>query len=149
MPFRPLTTLALLAGAALAAGCTTVAPQYLNVGQAPSAAPFSNAVKVGHTLYLSGQIGLPPGGRAVVPGGVPAETRQVMENIKASAAAHGYAMDDMVKCTVMLTDIQQLGAFTEVYRSYFKPDRLPARSALGVAGLALNATVEVECMGAK
>ncbi|HEY0662202.1 MAG TPA: Rid family detoxifying hydrolase [Lysobacter sp.] len=111
----------------------------------PTNLPFSEAVRVENTLYLSGQIGVVPGSLKLVPGGVKEETRQTMENIKTTLEAHGYAMHDVVKCTVMLADIAEWAAFNEVYRTFFS-GRYPARSALGANGLALGARVEVECI---
>lgn len=120
--------------------------QFLNSGKVlPTNLPFSEAVRVGDTLYMSGQIGVVPGTLKLVPGGVKEETRQTMENIKATLEAHGYSMRDVVKCTVMLADIAEWAAFNEVYRTFFS-DRYPARSALGANGLALGARVEVECI---
>jgi reactive intermediate/imine deaminase len=106
--------------------------------------PFSEAVRVGHMLYLSGQIGT-DSKFALVPGGMKAEARQTMENVRAALERHGSSLDSVVKCTVMLADMSEWGAFNEVYAGYFRKGRLPARSALGVNGLALGARVEVEC----
>jgi reactive intermediate/imine deaminase len=108
--------------------------------------PFSEAVRVGNLLYLSGQVGVAPGTLELVPGGIKQESRQTMENIRASLEAHGYKMRDIVKCTVMLADISEWAAFNEVYRTFFS-DRYPARSAFG-ANLAHGARVEVECIAA-
>lgn len=109
--------------------------------------PFSEAVRVGHMLYLSGQVGNLPGQLVLVEGGMAAEAKQTMENIKATLERYGSSMDQVVKCTVFLTDMAEWGAFNEIYRPYF-PENPPARSALGANGLALNARVEVECMAA-
>ena len=68
-----------------------------------------------------------------------------MENIEATLEAHGFTMEDLVKCTVMLADISEWAAFNEVYESYFE-ERFPARSAFGANGIALGARVEVECI---
>lgn len=106
--------------------------------------PFSAAVRVGETLYLSGNLGNVPGTLDLVEGGIAAETRQTLENIKASLAEFGSSMDDVVKCTVFLADIDEWAAMNEVYRTYF--ENPPARSALGTSGLALNARVEIECI---
>lgn len=114
----------------------------------PKNLPFSEAVEVGGTLYLSGQIGIRPGTLELVPGGIEAEARRTMENIKTTLEAHGYSMRDVVKCTVMLADIAEWGAFNEVYRTYFT-EPYPARSALGANGLALGARVEVECVAVR
>jgi 2-iminobutanoate/2-iminopropanoate deaminase len=120
--------------------------QFLNSGKVlPTSLPFSEAVRVDSTLYLSGQIGVVPGALELVPGGIKEETRQTMENIRTSLEAHGYTMRDVVKCTVMLADITEWAAFNEVYRTFFT-GRYPARSALGANGLALGARVEIECV---
>ncbi|MBU6445296.1 MAG: Rid family detoxifying hydrolase [Alphaproteobacteria bacterium] len=108
--------------------------------------PFSQAVRVGDVLYLSGQIGNRPGTMELVEGGIEAEARQMMENIGAVLKANGLSFDDVFKCTVMLVDMSQWSAFNQVYVQYFKPGRLPARSAFGCNGLALGAAVEMECM---
>lgn len=126
----------------------TRAAQFLNSGKVvPTNLPFSEAVRVGNTLYLSGQVGIAPGTLKLVPGGIKEEARQTMENIKASLEVHGYAMTDIVKCTVMLADISEWAAFNEVYKTFFS-GRYPARSAFGANGLALGARVEVECIAA-
>lgn len=107
--------------------------------------PFSEAVRVGDVLYLSGALGNVPGKMELVPGGIQAETRQTMANIGRVLQAHGLSFEDVFKCTVMLADMNEWAAFNRVYISYFKPDRLPARSAFGASSLALNAHVELEC----
>lgn len=107
--------------------------------------PFSEAVRVGDVLYLSGQIGAAEGDRAVVPGGMAAETRRMMELIGATLADHGLGFEDLFKCTVMLADMGEWAEFNEIYAGYFEPGRYPARSAMGVNGLALGARVEMEC----
>ncbi len=107
--------------------------------------PFSEAVRVGNTVYLSGQLGNVPGRLELASGGIRAEARQTMDNIRTTLAAHGLTMDHIVKCTVMLADMAEWGAFNEIYRSYFT-GHLPARSAFGCSGLALGGRLEVECM---
>ncbi len=107
--------------------------------------PFSKAVRVGDMLYLSGELGAKPGTMALVPGGIGAETRQTMDNIKATLEANGSDMDHVVKCLVMMADIKEWAAMNEVYRTYFE-NRFPARSAMGANGLALGARVEIECL---
>jgi reactive intermediate/imine deaminase len=96
-------------------------------------------------LYLSGALGNVPGKLELVPDGLEAETRQTMANIEAVLEANGLTFDDVFKCTVMLADMKEWPAFNRVYLSYFKPDRLPARSAFGASSLALGARVELEC----
>ena len=106
--------------------------------------PFSEAVRVGNTLYLSGQIGIDATGN-VVPGGIAAETRQTMENIRATLERHDSSLDHVIKVTVMLADMAEWAAMNEVYVTYFDK-HLPARSAIGTTGLALGARVEIECI---
>lgn len=144
---KPLAVAFLLSLAGTPSAVTATDVEYLNSGKVlPTHLPFSEAVRVGDTLYLSGQIGIAPGTMKVVPGGVREEARQTMENIRTSLEAHGYALKDVVKCIVMLADMAEWGAFNEVYRTFFTPGRYPARSALGANGLALGARVEVECI---
>jgi reactive intermediate/imine deaminase len=109
--------------------------------------PFSDAVRVGNMLYLSGKIGNIPGTRKLAEGGIAGETRQALENIRASLEKYGSSMSEVVKCTVFLADIAEWGAMNEVYMEFF-PVNPPARSALGASGLALNSRVEIECLAA-
>ena len=109
------------------------------------ALPFSDAVVVGDLIFLSGQIGNLPGRPELAPGGIGPEARQTMDNIGAVLEANGSSFDKVIKCTVMLADIAEWGAFNEVYASYFTPP-YPARSAFAAAGRALGARVEVECI---
>ena len=106
--------------------------------------PFSSAVRVGEILYISGVIGTGDDG-ALAPG-MEAQARRAMDNIGAMLKRAGRSFDDVFKCTVMVEDMKQWQAFNTVYMTYFKPDRLPARSAFGTDGLALGALVEVECL---
>lgn len=106
--------------------------------------PFSDAVRAGDILYLSGQLGNEPGTTNLVPGGIAAETRQMMTNIARVLEQNGLSFDDVFKCLVMLADMDEWRAFNAVYVPYFKPERLPARSAFGANGLALGAQVEME-----
>ena len=107
--------------------------------------PFSDAVRVGNMLYLSGKIGNIPGTPQLAEGGIQGETRQALENIKASLVKYGSSMAEVVKCTVFLADIAEWSAMNEVYMEYFSTNP-PARSALGASGLALDSRVEIECM---
>ncbi len=149
---RPSPLLA-VAGIILLVACRTGAPpaatstpgpdvEYL-VANPASGLPFSDAVRVGHMLYLSGQIGTDSTLR-LVPGGIVPETRQTLENIRAVLERNGSSLDRVVKCTVMLADIGEWSAMNAVYVTYF-PTHKPARSALGASGLALGARVEIEC----
>ena len=120
--------------------------EFINSQKAKAANyPFSQAVQVDHTLYLSGQIGTDAQTGKLVAGGIENESRQTMQNIKDLLAEHGHSMNDIVKCTVMLADIKEWPAFNAVYRGFFE-QRFPARSAFAGSGLALGARVEVECM---
>ena len=106
--------------------------------------PFSEAVRVGTMLYLSGAMGIDATG-ALVPGGIEAETRQALTNIRAVLERHGSSMGQVVKCTAMLADMGEWAAMNRVYIEHFSKD-LPARSAFGVSGLALGGRVEIECI---
>ena len=106
--------------------------------------PFSSAVRVDNTLYLSGNLGNIPGSLELAEGGIQGETRQTLENIKRVLEQFGSSLDQVVKCTVFLTDMSEWGAMNEVYKTYFPNP--PARSALGASGLALGARVEIECI---
>jgi len=106
--------------------------------------PFSEAVRVGDLLILSGQIGRDPATRQLVGGGIGPETRQTLENIRATLERYGSSMDRVVKCTAMLADMAEWPAMNEVYTTFF-PEHKPARSAFGASGLALGARVEIEC----
>jgi 2-iminobutanoate/2-iminopropanoate deaminase len=112
-------------------------PHYKNL-------PFSEAVRVGRTLYLSGHIGVGDS-KTVVPGGIAAETRKTLENIKATLEKYGSSLNEVVKATIMLADMGEWAEMNRIYVDYF-PDHLPARSAFGVNGLALGARVEIECI---
>jgi reactive intermediate/imine deaminase len=148
---RTLLLLAACASVVVATPARAAEPpavEFLNSGKVlPTNLPFSEAVRVGNLLYLSGQIGVAPGRLELVPGGIREESRQVMENIRTTLEAHGHSMRDVVKCTVMLADIAEWTAFNEVYSTFFSAP-YPARSALGAHGLALGARVEVECIAA-
>ncbi len=110
-------------------------------------APFSDVVEVGNTLYLAGQIGMDHSVRKVVEGGVQAETKQAIENIKAVLEQHGSSLDNVVKCTVILSDINDFTAFNDIYKTYFT--NKPARTTFAAAGLAANAKIEIECVAVK
>ncbi len=106
--------------------------------------PFSEAVRVGSMLYLSGAIGIDTAG-TLVPGGIEAETRQAMANIKSVLERHGSSMDRVIKCTAMLADMGEWAAMNRIYVESFAT-HLPARSAFGASGLALGSRVEIECI---
>jgi reactive intermediate/imine deaminase len=107
--------------------------------------PFSDAVRIGNLLFLSGKIGNLPGTLELAPGGIQGETRQALENIRHTLERSGSSLAEVVKCTVFLADISEWAEMNEVYIEYF-PVNPPARSALGVNGLALGAKTEIECI---
>lgn len=107
--------------------------------------PFSEAVRVGNTIYLAGQIGIPPGGKEVVPGGIEAESKQTLKNISLVLSHFNLTFEHVVRCQVMLADIAEWPTFNAVYTKVVKAPH-PARSAFAGSGLALNARVEVECI---
>lgn len=107
-------------------------------------APFSAAVRVGAVVYLSGQIGIGADGN--LPAEFPEQARQTMSNVGSALQQAGLGFDDVFKCTVMLTDMSHWEDFNKIYVSYFKGERLPARSAVGANGLARGAQVELECL---
>ena len=144
-----LATVALAASAFVVSAEPPPAIEFLNSGKVtPTTLPFSEAVRAGDTLYLSGQVGIKPGTLELAPGGIQAEARQALDNIKTTLETHGYSLRDVVKCTVMLADIAEWATFNEVYKTFFSPP-YPARSALGANGLAIGARVEVECIAVR
>ncbi len=110
--------------------------------------PYAPAMRSGNLVFASGQVGIPPGGSALVPGGVRAETRQALENLDRVFVAAGTSLARAVKCTVFLADIAEFAAMNEVYVTFF-PDGPPARSTVGNVILPVPAArVEIECIAA-
>ncbi|MBL4580249.1 MAG: RidA family protein [Gammaproteobacteria bacterium] len=107
--------------------------------------PFSEAVRVDNMLYLSGAIGTIPGSLDLAPGGIEGQTRQTMENISTLLQKYGSSMDKIVKCLIMIDDMQEWSRMNAIYVTYFDGHK-PARSAFGANGLALGAKLEIECM---
>jgi len=123
--------------------------QYVNSDETKEKGyPFSDATVVNGIIYLSGAIGTLPDG-SLVSGGIVAETRQTMMNIKNRLEKMGGSMDDIFKCTCMLADIKDWPLMSQEYKKFFNPDKLPARSAFAGSGLALGAKLEIECMAIK
>ncbi len=119
--------------------------RYTDPAMADANLPFSQAVRVGDMLYLSGQIGNVPGTLDLAPGGMEGQARQTMDNIEAVLKANGASFANVTKCLVMLADMSQWADFNKVYVTYFEPGEFPARSAFGANGLALGGALEVEC----
>ncbi len=105
--------------------------------------PFSDAVRVGDVLYLSGQLGVGTDGK--LPDGIEAQTKQALENVGAILKRAGLGYTDVFHCTVMLKDMADWPAMNKVYVTYFPEGKRPARSAFGASGLALGALIELEC----
>lgn len=114
--------------------------------EAPNAVgPYSQGIKAGNTLYLSGQIGLDPKTGKLVAGGIAEQAVQALENITAILKSQNASMDNIVKTTVFLTDMADFQAFNAEYAKFFKKD-FPARSCFAVKSLPLGAIVEIECI---
>jgi 2-iminobutanoate/2-iminopropanoate deaminase len=107
-------------------------------------APFSAAVRVADVVYLSGQIGIGADGQ--LPASFAEQAQQTMGSVGKALEQAGLGFDDVFKCTVMLADMSHWEDFNKIYVGYFKPERLPARSAFGTNGLARGAQLELECM---
>ena len=119
---------------------------FINSGAAKSAnLPFSQAVRSGDVVYLSGSIGNAPGKMALVPGGIEAESRQMMQNIESVLKECGLGFEHVFKAVVYLADMAEWGTFNKIYTPYFRPGRYPARTAIGAHQLILGARVEMEC----
>ncbi|MDG5493094.1 RidA family protein [Psychroserpens sp. SPM9] len=110
-------------------------------------APFSDAVEANDFLFLAGQVGMDHTTRTLVKGGIEAETKQCIENIKAVLEQHNLSLDAVVKCTVILKDINDFEAFNTVYKTYF-PNK-PARTTFAASGLAVGAQIEIDVIAAK
>ena len=122
--------------------------QVINPPNARPGGVLSSAVRVGDLVFLSGALGTKPGGGGLADGGIEGQTRQALENVKASAALAGVTMADIAKCTVFLTDVANFQAMNGVYREFF-PTEPPARTTVGVAGLVVpGALIEIECIAA-
>ena len=121
--------------------------EIISTDRAPKAiGPYSQAVQVGDLLFTSGQLPINPA-TGEVSGDISAQTRQVLENLKAIIEAAGGSLAEVVKATVFLTDLSGFAAMNEVYKQYFGTQP-PARSTVEVSGLAKNALVEIEAVAA-
>ena len=117
--------------------------------KAPQAVgPYSQAVEANGMLFISGQIPLDPKTGKLVEGGIKEQTEQVMLNIGAILEAAGYAYEDVIKSTCLLSDMDNFKAMNEVYAKYY-PDNPPARAAFAVKTLPLNVMVEIETIAVK
>src|SRR5271170_3496278 len=120
--------------------------QIISTAEAPAAiGPYSQAVRVGNTIWVSGQIPLDPITKELVPGDIEAQTRRAFDNLKAIVLASGASLDNVVKATIFLIDLSHFGLVNKVMAEYFR-EPYPARAAVGVAALPRGAQVEVECI---
>jgi 2-iminobutanoate/2-iminopropanoate deaminase len=118
--------------------------QPVSTDQAPKAiGPYSQAIRAGQFLFLSGQVGFDPATGQLVPGGIAEQTQRVLQNIGAVLAAAGLSLDHVVKTTVFLADMNDFAAMNEIYATYFKSPA-PARSTVQAARLPRDARVEIE-----
>lgn len=158
----PAAIAAALAVALVVPACTADAPRGETGEQPAEAAPdrevirpegsspsslYSPAIRSGDVIYLSGTLGFDPE-TGELPEGVAPQTRQTMENLRTRLEAAGAGLQDLLKCTVLLADIDDYGPMNEVYRTFFRDVDPPARSAFAVSGLAADARVEIECIAA-
>ena len=120
--------------------------QIIQTSRAPAAiGTYSQAVRVGQSVYISGQIPLDPATRELVSGHIDAEIEQVFNNLSAIAEAAGGSLSQAVRVTVFLTDLVHFSRVNEIMARFF-PQPWPARAALGVAQLPRGARVEVDCI---
>jgi reactive intermediate/imine deaminase len=118
----------------------------IHTDDAPAAiGPYSQAVRAGDTVWISGQIPLDPATMQMVTGDIDAEIRRVFDNLAAIARAAGSSLADVVKLTVFLTDLTHFARVNEIMATYFQQP-YPARAAVGVAALPRGARVEMECV---
>jgi 2-iminobutanoate/2-iminopropanoate deaminase len=119
---------------------------HLQVIQDPNSAapigPYSQAIKAGGFIFVAGEKGIDPGTGKIVPGGIVAETRRTLDNIKGILAAGGASMDDVVATTVFMTDLKEFAAMNEVYAEYFRKDP-PGRTTVEVSAIPAGAHIEI------
>jgi 2-iminobutanoate/2-iminopropanoate deaminase len=121
----------------------------INTTNAPAAiGPYSQAVEVNGTIYISGQVPIDPATAKVVEGGIVEQTKQVMKNIEAILNEAGYSFSDVVKSTCLLSDMTNFASMNEIYGSYYK-ENPPARAAFAVKELPLGVLVEIETIAVK
>lgn len=123
--------------------------QIIHTQDAPAPiGPYSQAVRMGNTVYTSGQIAIDPITGALVGGSISEETHQVMRNMQAVLKAAGLNFSQVLKSTIFITDMDDFGAINEVYGSYFDADTAPARETVQVARLPKNVRVEISMIAA-
>lgn len=118
----------------------------IKTADAPAAlGPYSQAVRHGDTVYLSGQIALDPATMKVVPGGIGEQAHRVFQNLRAVCEAAGGDLEDVVKVTIFMTDLGNFATVNQIMAEYFS-EPYPARATIGVAALPLGVEVEVEAV---
>ncbi len=123
--------------------------QAVHTNSAPAAiGPYSQAIQAGNTLYVSGQIPIDPATGGFAGEDIVSQTRQCLTNIRSILAEAGYTMADVVKTTVLMTDLAEFTTMNQVYAEFFQTP-YPARAAFQVAALPRNAKVEIECVAVK
>lgn len=121
----------------------------ISTDQAPKAiGPYSQAIECNGLLFISGQIPIDPSTGAIVDGDIKIQTRRVLQNITAILEAAGYQLDDVIKCTVLMADMNDFAAMNEIYGEFFTNNK-PARAAFGVVQLPMKSKVEIECIASK
>ncbi len=124
--------------------------EIINSASAPApVGPYNQSVKSGNTLYLSGQIALIPETGALITDTIENETHQVMKNLTAVLAAAGMTMENIVKCTVFVSDMEMYARINAVYAEYFNEATAPARELVQVARLPKSVNVEISCIAVK
>ena len=120
--------------------------EHLVFNQGPKrVGPFSHAVKAGDFLFVTGQMPtLPNDPTKLIEGDISKQTHQVMQNLKIVLAESKHSLDDVVFVRIYLLDFQDFDTMNSVYKSYFKPNKLPARTCIGVTGLAVGASIEID-----
>ena len=122
----------------------------ISTDKAPGAiGPYSQAIEIDNLVLTSGQLGIDPATGAFAEGGVQAQTAQSLENVKAILATKGLTLDDVIKTTVFIKDMNDFGKVNEVYAKYICGDKLPARSCVEVARLPKDGLVEIEVIALK
>ena len=123
--------------------------QVIHTKKAPNAiGPYSQAIKAGNTLYISGQVPMNPATGKVVEGGITEQTEQVMQNVAAILEEAGYSFQDVVKSTCLLSDMKNFAGMNEIYGKYYS-ENPPARAAFAVKELPLSVLVEIETIAVK
>lgn len=123
--------------------------EVISTNQAPGAiGPYSQAIKTGNTIYVSGQIGLDAGTGKLVDGGIKEQTQQVIKNIQKILSAADYDLSDVIQCQVYLANLEDYEEMNQVYLQYFK-DQLPARAVVEVSRIPRDALIEIMVVASK